>query len=829
VSPEAAAPRPVEIFYSYAHEDRSLRERLENHLKFLQRQGLISQWTDRLLSPGTNWDREINDSLDRAGVILLLLSEYFLASDYIDGVEMKRAFERSAAENVRVVPVLLRDCLWREDKRLAILEPLPRNRKPVTLWRDRAAAFAEVASGIKGVAQEVVPQALYGVASSIPLRADAGARIAALPPLWNIPHRRDPAFIDRDAELAALTTHLHEARARERIIAVAGPPGIGKTSLVTEFAYRHAADYETVWWIRSKHAASLASDFPALAIALRLPAGGAAEPRELSRSLTEWLATSGKYLLIFDDAADPRAVLDLVPAEPGGHILLTTDATTIPRRARPLRLKPVSRTTSLDFLRQRLGPIDPATAQDVARWLGGVPLALGVAATYLRQSKASVRKFLGDLEQAGPDGSDGAGGPALALILARVEATTPVASDLLRLASFLAPEDIPLDDLTANARAVDDPLRAQLSDSATVDALVETLHGVGLAWRAGDAMFVHRSVQSLVRASLSDPEKAHWSEAAVTLVDAAFPADSRDTHTWRSCARLMPHALSAADYAEALRAAPLETGRLLRRLAVYLVGRAQLDDAKAAAARALAIHQANLGEENAEVAADLVTLGRVHQARDDLSAARDCFTRAVEIDEAVYGPNDPKVAQVLIYLGRFLRRIGDLKAAEEVLTRAIYLTEQARGADDREVGWALGHLGRVLQDRRKLPEARVALERALAIDEVALGPGHQDVATDLVNLARVLRELKELDPAEANLARALGIATREYGPDHYEVAIVEANLGRVMQDRGDLGAAEGHLEKAVAILQASLGEDHSYTSTARDWLRAVQRARAKAG
>ena len=826
----AATPPSVEIFYSYAHEDRQLTERLENHLKFLQRQGLITQWSDRLIQPGTDWNREINDSLDRASIILLLLSEYFLKSDYIDGIEMKRAFERASGDAVRVIPVILRECLWREDRRLSALEVLPRNRRPVAGWRDRAKAFAEVAAGIKGVAQDLVPQAPHGVATSYPLSDDEGPKIEALPPIWNVPQRRDPAFVDREAELRTIEKYLGDQRPGGAIVAVSGIAGIGKSSFASEFAYRHSGEYDAVWWVRAADPSStLASDLPALAWALHQPAEGS-DPKELWDALAPWLANTSRYLLIFDDAADPEACLDRLPPVIGGHVLLTSRThTEIGRPALRLELRPFSMATSLAYLREHLGDIEPGAADVVARRLGGVPLIMTTATSYLRQHAEPVDEFVDSLSPEIPGEADAEGAGAVELVLDRVETANPRAADLLRLVSFVAPEDIPLADLSVAAASLDDPFATELSDPDVLDELVETLTDFDLAWRGGDALSLHRRIQGVVRADLTDEAVTRWSRAAVVLVDAAFPAHSRDPQTWRACARLLPHAMASAGHAERLQQAPLQTGRLLRRVAVYLIGRAQDADAKTVASRALAIHEAHLGETNAEVAADLLTLGRVYQAMDDLRDARAPFERAVAINERLYGRTHGRVAHDLIYLGRFLRRIRDLPAAEKVLTRAIRLTELAKGKDDPDVAWALGHLGRVLQDVGQVKKAERALSRALAINEVALGPNHPDIATDLVNLARVQRELKKLDAAEASLARALRIARREYGPNHYEVGIVEANIGRVMQDRRDLRSAVQHLRRAIEIFRASVGEEHSYTATTRDWLEAVRREQAAAG
>jgi len=51
---------PVEVFYSYAHEDEAFRNELEKHLSLLRRQGLITAWHDRHILPGADWAQAID-------------------------------------------------------------------------------------------------------------------------------------------------------------------------------------------------------------------------------------------------------------------------------------------------------------------------------------------------------------------------------------------------------------------------------------------------------------------------------------------------------------------------------------------------------------------------------------------------------------------------------------------------------------------------------------------------------------------------------------------------------------------------------------------------
>lgn len=102
----------VEIFCSYAHADEVWLQKLQAHLSLLKWQGLISLWYDRLIAPGTDWARTIDMHLETASIILLLVSADFFASDYCYGIELKRALERQAAGEVRVLPILVRPVDW---------------------------------------------------------------------------------------------------------------------------------------------------------------------------------------------------------------------------------------------------------------------------------------------------------------------------------------------------------------------------------------------------------------------------------------------------------------------------------------------------------------------------------------------------------------------------------------------------------------------------------------------------------------------------------------------------------------------------------------------
>ena len=144
------AARPARLFFSYAHRDEAFREDLEMHLALLKRQGVIEGWHDRMIGAGDEWADQIDERLEAADVILLLVSPSFLASDYCYDREMGRALERHAAGEARVIPVLVRPCDW-QTAPFARLQGLPRDARPVTQWNDPDAAWLDVVRGIRAV------------------------------------------------------------------------------------------------------------------------------------------------------------------------------------------------------------------------------------------------------------------------------------------------------------------------------------------------------------------------------------------------------------------------------------------------------------------------------------------------------------------------------------------------------------------------------------------------------------------------------------------------------------------------------------------------------
>src|SRR6266487_319984 len=139
---------PIEIFCCYAREDQPMLEEMKKHLTPLQRQGLITLWSDTDLNAGQEWEKVLHQHLNTAQIILLLISPDFMASDYCYSIEMRRALERHKNGEVQVIPIMLRPVDW-EGAPFVHLQCLPHDARAVTEWDNQDKAFFDVTKGIK--------------------------------------------------------------------------------------------------------------------------------------------------------------------------------------------------------------------------------------------------------------------------------------------------------------------------------------------------------------------------------------------------------------------------------------------------------------------------------------------------------------------------------------------------------------------------------------------------------------------------------------------------------------------------------------------------------
>ena len=160
------------VFLSYSHKDAHHLADLRRHAQRLVDASQIELWHDEAILPGEPWANAIRRHLDDSRLVIALLSPDFLQSEWCIG-ELGRAFELRDRRLIDVVPIVVRQCAWRETQ-LGAIQALPAGGAPLESFPDPQAAWVEVVSKLE--------QLLKGqrVQPAFPARSELVRRYAEL-------------------------------------------------------------------------------------------------------------------------------------------------------------------------------------------------------------------------------------------------------------------------------------------------------------------------------------------------------------------------------------------------------------------------------------------------------------------------------------------------------------------------------------------------------------------------------------------------------------------------------------------------------------------------
>jgi tetratricopeptide (TPR) repeat protein len=738
-------PARKDFFISYNKADKAWAEWIAWQLEEKGQYQVILQAWDFLA--GENFVVGMLNAAEQAHCTIAVLSPDYLTALFTKPEWAAAFVQDPTGEKGTLMPVRVREC------------ELPNLLKPIIyiglvgleVDQARERLLAEVTrQRRKPAAEPPFPR------QTVPPESRAVTREVrfpgCLPPIWKLPHRRNPNFTGREEILEALK----EALASGEPATLCGLGGKGKTALAVEYVYRNHPYYDLVWWLKSEEAVTLAADYASLTEPLGLPEKDAPDQEAQVRAVRNCLGRLDKWLLIFDNATGPEILKDFLPQGGGGRVLITSLNPAWRGLARTMEVEVLPRVEAVAFLLQRTGQEDEAAAAALAEELGCLPLALEQAGAYMELPGRSLARYLELFRsrrrelwgrEVPPSDYEKTVATTWELAMDEVRKESTAAADLLNLLAFLSPDDIPLELLRQGGELLPEPLAGAVADDLAWDDALAALQRYSLVdvRSAADSLSVHRLVQAVVRDRLHQGSREMWAKVAVDLLYPGFPEDMPvNVKSWPLFARLLPHALAALERAGELNLVVAEVGRLWNQAGLYLQTRAEFDQARSCIQKALRVTETAYGPDHSNVATVVNNLGTVLEDLGDLAGAKKCFEQALRIDEAAYGTDHPEVARDVNNLGGVLKALGDLVGAKECCERAMGIDEAAFGPNHPKVAIRVNNLGSVLQDQGNLAGAKECYERALGIDEAAYGPDHPKVAIDVNNLGSVLQNQGDL-------------------------------------------------------------------------------------
>ena len=812
----------TDFFISYTNEDLPWAEWIGWQLEQAGYTTVLQAWDFR---PGENFLVQMRDALDTSDRTIAVLSPAYLQSAYCTD-EWTAAFIHDETGADRLVPVRIKACelprLLATRIYVDLVDQSPASAKSTLLDGVRA-------RGARPTKEPTFP----GESQDQPdePRFPGGE-------IWNVPIPENPFFTDRDELLQRLNNDMRTSRANSVCChVITGLAGIGKTQLVAEYAYRHRADYDLVWWLRAEDPMTLRGDYAALALEVGL--AESADQDAAVAGMRAWLEHQDRWLLVFDNVEDLAELASTLPRQGDGHALITSRRDVgWDRIATRIPLDVLDASEAVEFLLARTGQSDKridesdtATAGELAEALGRLPLALEQAGGLISEAGIlTFAQYLTMFEERSIELLKHS--PALAEYDHTIDTTWTVAVnqlrqqapstvELMQLAAFLAPEELPSQVLTDNSEVLPETLAAQARDPLKLVKVVAAARNYSLIKASGGNITLHRLLQTVIREGLNSDDQHAWAGVAVRLVLAAFPEHGEDVSVWPVCRQLLPHALTAAAHGEQFGVEPRNTAFLLDRVARYATGRAEYMEAQEYLERSLRIGTSVLGPDSSDVAIIQSDLGVVLAELGEFDAARAQLEGALPKLEESFGPTHPELAIHLSSLAHILMSREDYDGARPLIERALDIAVREYGPEHSTVAIYRGGFGEVLKGQGDNEGAMTQFEQAIDITEKFSGRDHPDIARYRDGLGRMLLRVGDYDGAKFQSEQALDVTERAYGPNHPRVAGYRSNLGQVFLESGNLFAARAEFEKALTIAKSSLGPNHPTVKKIRENVRNV--------
>jgi tetratricopeptide (TPR) repeat protein len=508
-------------------------------------------------------------------------------------------------------------------------------------------------------------------------------------PTWYVPYRRNPIFTGQEDILTrlrtALTMHKTAALTQQATPqAISGLGGIGKTQIALEYAYRYGQEYQAVLWAQADSREALVLAYSKLASLLSLPEKDATDKSVVVEAVKHWLATHNHWLLILDNADEIALVDDFLSEVVPGHVLLTTRAQAHGTLAHGLAVQEMApdegallllrraKVLAEDATLRQASEADRKAALELAKELGGLPLAVDQAGAYIEETGCGIdgytqryeRQHTILLKRRGKLVTDHPEPVATTwlLSLTKVEELNRAAADLLRLCAFLHPDAIPEELLVAEDVDLGPDLGTLAGDPVALDDALETLSRFSFVRRntVAQALSTHRLVQAVLRDAMREEQARQWAERVVRILYHHFP-DPRDMAMWTRCERYILHVQACAGWIGQWHITIGEAPFLLNQAAFYLQDHAQYQQAEPLYERALAIREEVLGPKHPDTAQSLNNLAALYDSQGKYEEAEPLYERALAIFEEVLGPNHPNTIVVRQNYAALLQKLLDGK------------------------------------------------------------------------------------------------------------------------------------------------------------------------
>ncbi|KAL9065496.1 MAG: hypothetical protein Q9161_008201 [Pseudevernia consocians] len=503
----------------------------------------------------------------------------------------------------------------------------------------------------------------------------------------------------------------------------------------------------------------------------------------------------------------------------------------------------------LELLENRIGSAMTGNSQaaELVNRVGGLPLALAQAASYMRETGTSIIEYLQSynsvwedlMEDEARSGSctreygDRSVYTTWTISFEYVKRKNEDAANMLQVWSYLDNKDIWYDIFNnknnLNLQCWSSPpewFRRVVCNKLSFKRITKTLLDYSLieARHDSDSYGVHPVVHEWCRKTMNADKRHERAFLAITSVASAVPNyGDRDYSTYQR--RLLPHANQffqelmtvleenlESQQANELYAAFHNLGHLYSSSGISLGA-----EAEAMYRHAISGREKSLGSHDENTLASIEGLGSVYTRQGKYRDAEAIYQHVLAERTAQFGPDHYKTIQSTFNLASvYLKQDKQVEVEDLSQTLVKWHPNALDPANEKTRLMTLVVLGQLYFDQGKLAESESTILQALAVMREIHTPQEQLIYTVLGRVYLIQERLVE---AEATFQRALKECEKVYGLAHELTLVVMEGLGLTFQRQGRLTEAEALYQSSLAGQVRALSLGHSLTLKTREALR----------